>query len=185
MKRERVLVSRIDVHSISLVVLAAVVFFTFFSANVMRSPLASAETRFVEKSVQGLNIVPASCPSNPHVVGECDPPVVTASTNDPRGWLDGATCDAVGWAQDLDVPDAPITVHFYIDGPVTPGFATFAGQAIANQSRSDLCSAIGSCNHAFTFAVPAAFRDGASHTIYAYGINNVAGGNNTLLSGSP
>lgn len=36
-----------------------------------REPVASAETRFVEHSTSGLQIVPASCPSNPHSAGEC------------------------------------------------------------------------------------------------------------------
>lgn len=36
-----------------------------------REPLASAETRFADTSSRGLQIVPASCPSDPHYTGEC------------------------------------------------------------------------------------------------------------------
>lgn len=48
-----------------------------------REPTASAETRFVELSASGLQIVPASCPSSPHVADECsppDPPIPAPST---------------------------------------------------------------------------------------------------------
>jgi len=38
-----------------------------------RSGISSAETRFVEKNQLGLQIVPASCPSNPHSARECSP----------------------------------------------------------------------------------------------------------------
>ncbi len=40
-------------------------------AGSVRAPIASSETRFVEYSKSGLQIVPASCPSNPHYSGEC------------------------------------------------------------------------------------------------------------------
>lgn len=36
-----------------------------------RAPIASSETRFVEHSAEGLQIIPASCPSNPHFWGDC------------------------------------------------------------------------------------------------------------------
>lgn len=39
-----------------------------------RATFSSAETRFVETSANGMRIVPASCPSNPHSSGECTPP---------------------------------------------------------------------------------------------------------------
>src|ERR1043166_6876380 len=70
----------------------------------------------------------------------------------PRGYLDDANCDAgaVGWAQDLDVPDAPIAVHVYIDGEAGSGAHGFPTTA-ANH-RDDLCAAIGSC----AAALPAA-----------------------------
>lgn len=47
-------------------------------------PFASVETGFTDSSIAGLQIVPASCPSNPHTFGECSggggmpPPTCTA-----------------------------------------------------------------------------------------------------------
>ncbi len=41
------------------------------SAGGNRDALASSETRFVEHSANGMQIVPASCPSSPHYAGEC------------------------------------------------------------------------------------------------------------------
>jgi len=42
-----------------------------FLAGSPRAPIASSETRFVEYSESGLQIVPASCPSSPHYSGHC------------------------------------------------------------------------------------------------------------------
>ncbi len=42
-----------------------------YGGSIERAPLASAETQFVERTAQGLQIVPASCPSSPHYRGEC------------------------------------------------------------------------------------------------------------------
>jgi hypothetical protein len=36
-----------------------------------RAPITSSETRFTETSASGMQIVPASCPSDPHYEGEC------------------------------------------------------------------------------------------------------------------
>src|SRR6202171_5057663 len=44
--------------------------YTLFKSQ-ERTPLSSAETRFVETSPSGMQIVPASCPSQPHYTGEC------------------------------------------------------------------------------------------------------------------
>lgn len=51
---------------------AALIAGAFLYGNAdIRKPLSSAETRFVETSPSGLQIVPASCPSNPHDGGSC------------------------------------------------------------------------------------------------------------------
>jgi hypothetical protein len=47
------------------------VLFAMFNFTDSRTPMASSETRFVEFSEGGLQIVPASCPSNPHTDNEC------------------------------------------------------------------------------------------------------------------
>ena len=43
------------------------------------APLASSETNFVEHTAQSLNIVPASCPSDPHYAGGCTPVCVPSN----------------------------------------------------------------------------------------------------------
>ena len=101
----------------------------------------------------------------------------------PRGALDAADCNTIdGWSQDEDTPDWATEVHFYFDGPFTIG----GGSATANVYRPDLCSAISSCNHGFSFVVPAQFKDGRQHTVYAYGIDTtIENTNNAGLPGNP
>lgn len=100
----------------------------------------------------------------------------------PRGWLDAADCNAVaGWSQDEDTPAQANDVHLYFDGPAGQGH----GIAIkAGNSRQDLCTAIGSCDHGFSLRTPASLLDGKEHPVFAYGIDT-GGPNNALLAGSP
>lgn len=102
----------------------------------------------------------------------------------PHGYLDGVSCDVIhGWAQDPDVPTHAIDVHVYIGGPAgTHGAVEL--RLHADQRRADLCTAIGSCNHAFSVHPPLEFFDGHDHPVYAYGIDS-AGGANALLTHSP
>ena len=102
----------------------------------------------------------------------------------PRGYLDAADCSSVrGWAQDPDVPSAAIKVHLYFDGG--PGQKGASGYSVAaNQHRADLCAAIKSCKHGFSFKLPAKFLDGKAHKVRAYGIDS-KGGPNPELKGSP
>lgn len=101
----------------------------------------------------------------------------------PRGWLDAAGCDVVaGWAQDLDEPDTPISVHLYFGGPTGSGAPSVATPA--NIHRDDLCSALGSCAHGFAYKSPLSLFDGQPHPVYAYGIS-VGGGDNAMLNASP
>jgi hypothetical protein len=84
----------------------------------------------------------------------------------PRGYLDGATCDAItGWAQDEDRPDEVIAVRLSFDDGAR------SIDAPADQSRDDLCDAIGSCAHGFSVGVPNAVRDGLPHTVQAFGLD--------------
>lgn len=65
--------------------LAAFALFAMFLSADTRAPIASTETRFVEYSSGGLQIVPASCESTPpyeHYSGEC-----TTSTTCPSGQI--------------------------------------------------------------------------------------------------
>lgn len=100
------------------------------------------------------------------------------SNRAPVGYLDHAGCDVLaGWSMDPDQPDTVIDVHLYIGGPGSgaPGFPVHAGI-----HRDDLCAAIGSCNHGYSFPTPASFLDGADHAVFAYGIDAM-GGDNPLL----
>jgi lysozyme len=101
----------------------------------------------------------------------------------PHGYLDVADCSGVhGWAQDPKDPGAAIQVHVYLGGPAgsgAPGIPMTAGD-----ERDDLCSVIGSCNHAYNLAPPYSLVDGQPHEIHAYGIDP-AGGVNPELTNSP
>jgi hypothetical protein len=103
----------------------------------------------------------------------------------PRGYLDGADCTTVtGWTQDTDVPTQSIFADVYFNG--SAGSAGATGIRLdADVARSDLCTAIGSCDHGFSMSTPRSTFDGASHDVYAYGINPTSGGANTLLTNSP
>jgi uncharacterized protein (TIGR03382 family) len=99
----------------------------------------------------------------------------------PKGYLDGATCDALhGWAQDPNAAATAIGVNLYFDGPKGLGPLTTK----ADVHRDDLCKAIGSCDHGFDVAVPVGLMDGAPHTVYAYGVDS-AGKTTSLLSDAP
>lgn len=115
------------------------------------------------------------------VVGLISRPV---SAVQPVGYLDNAGCDVIaGWSQDPDIPDAPIDVHVYFNGPAgTPGAPAIATHADVH--RDDLCAAIGSCAHGYYVASPFSLHDGAPHNVYAYAIDN-AGEGNPLLGNSP
>ena len=96
----------------------------------------------------------------------------------PRGYLDGVSCEAItGWAQDEDRPDEVIGVRLSFDGARDL-------DASADQSRDDLCDAIGSCAHGFAVPVPAALRDGQPHSVQAFGLD-AEGIFTQALSGDP
>lgn len=90
---------------------------------------------------------------------------------------------ALGWACDQNNWNAPLQIHFYLDGPA--GNGTFAGQTTADLPRPELTGVCGgTSHHGFQFTLPASLRDGRNHTLYAYAIN-YGGGTNALLSNSP
>lgn len=98
----------------------------------------------------------------------------------PEGYLDSASCDNIaGWTRDANTTN-PINVHFYADGTSDTG--TFVGTTLANEYRGDL--PFDDNYHGFVVATPEVLKDGNSHTIYAYGIDD-QGGTNPLLSNSP
>lgn len=115
--------------------------------------------------------------------GDCvQPPEPTNSA--PRGYLDSADCQQIaGWAQDPDAANAAIKVEVLVDGSATDAGARKLSVQ-ANDERSDLCTAIGSCNHGYAMATPTSLRDGQPHTLRAYGLDSATGAA-TELAGSP
>jgi GH25 family lysozyme M1 (1,4-beta-N-acetylmuramidase) len=98
----------------------------------------------------------------------------------PRGALDAADCTKIaGWAQDQDTPTQAISVDLHFDG--APGSNAPAERVTAGDNRSDLCAAIGSCNHGFSVPPPRALRDGKAHTVHAYGIDSSTTGQNAEI----
>ena len=102
----------------------------------------------------------------------------------PTGELTKADCKMVsGWAQDPDEKTKSIEVHLYVDG--TPGQAGVTQHKLkADKYDAKLCTSLGSCNHAFTWTVPASLKDGKQHTFRAYGVDT-KGGQNPELTNSP
>ncbi len=98
-----------------------------------------------------------------------------------RGAVDSTACEGLaGWAQDPDSPDAPVKVVLDFDAPTgQPNSGSM--ELIASDKRSDLCTAIGSCNHGFSIQVPVGLRDGKAHQVFAYGLDTLNGAA-TLLS---
>jgi lysozyme len=104
----------------------------------------------------------------------------------PRGSLDSAACTTIaGWAQDPNTPDAPAFVDLYFDGPAGSSTVTASMRVAADGHRDDLCSALGSCDHAFSVPTPAALKDGRAHQVWAYAISTVGGSSNPLLGAAP
>lgn len=87
--------------------------------------------------------------------------------------------EAIGWSKDTDLPNEPIIIHFYLDGPSGQG-GTFIGETLANLPRTDP----NQNGHGFNYFIPAQYRDGNTHSLYAYGLDQT-GGQHSLLTGSP
>jgi hypothetical protein len=110
---------------------------------------------------------------------------VPPSPDVPKGYLDSATCTSVaGWAQDPAVATTSISTDVYYDGPAG-GSGVTGIRIAADIDRTDLCKAIGSCNHGFSMPTPRSLMDGKAHAVYAYGIDHTPGGTNGLLTNSP
>ncbi|HTJ83986.1 MAG TPA: M23 family metallopeptidase [Polyangiaceae bacterium] len=88
--------------------------------------------------------------------------------NPPEGSLDEASCESIrGWAASLDDTSVPIEARLYFDGEAGDG-KTVGHPILADESRDDLCSALGSCDHAFEVGVPLSLLDGTEHSVKAY-----------------
>ncbi len=102
----------------------------------------------------------------------------------PKGTVEGVDCGLVrGWAQDPDTKTTSINVQIYFNGG--PGQVGAVGyNVVANVTRSDLTSLLGSANHGFSMPVPSKMKDGKAHVVHVYGVDS-AGGTNPELTGSP
>jgi MYXO-CTERM domain-containing protein len=91
------------------------------------------------------------------------PPPVPAA-----GALESVTCEGmVGFAQSPATPDDPIDVRFTFDGAA--GEPDVVGYPfLADLERDDLCTTLGSCNHAFDVPPPLSLFDGLEHQVHAY-----------------
>lgn len=69
---------------------------SFVSAQ-YRPAIASSETRFSEHTAHGLQVVPASCPSNPHYVGQCNPFDSNCSLSVGHSVVTSGTPTTVSW----------------------------------------------------------------------------------------
>lgn len=127
-------------------------------------------------------IVPAPVYAVTPVPGFFDP--AQAEADYPTGWLDSVDCSTIaGWAFDGNNPNVSIDVHFYAGAPAGQG-GTLVGGVTANSTRADINTLFGvSGNHGFSLKTPDSLKDGASHRIYAYGIDS-NGGQNTSLGGN-
>jgi GH25 family lysozyme M1 (1,4-beta-N-acetylmuramidase) len=103
----------------------------------------------------------------------------------PKGSLDEVSCDRIrGWAQDPDAKTTAIDVHLYFDSK--PGDATPISRSIhAGTDRADLCTPLGSCNHAFERGTPLSLLDGKPHVVHAFAIDSGGKGPNPEIDGSP
>ncbi len=100
---------------------------------------------------------------------------INVATNATAGSVDVANCTHIaGWAWDPDQPNTPIVVQIANNG-------VYYNSYNANGFRSDLP---GNHAHAFDIPTPAAFKDGAHHSINVYGID-LNGDANSLITGSP
>jgi MYXO-CTERM domain-containing protein len=102
----------------------------------------------------------------------------------PAGSLEGADCAKVtGWSQDPNAPDGPVDVTLTFDGlPGNPDATSVT--VTADETRDDLCAALGSCDHGFSASVPSSLLDGEEHVVHAFAADTATG---TLaeLAGSP
>ncbi len=100
------------------------------------------------------------------------------------GALDEVSCDGIrGWSAALDALDAPVEALLYFDG--APGEGQAIGYPVlADQTRDDLCGAIGSCEHGFSTGLPLSLLDATEHAVRAFGTRGLAG-DQVELDGSP
>ena len=113
---------------------------------------------------------------------------INLTTHKFLGYLDTASCSNIaGWSYDTDDPTHSIQVSLFRDGAMGAG-GVFVGSYAADVIRPDVNA---SYNYGFSIPTPVSLKDGASHTIYIYGVNqNLVGslflvGTTTVQCSSP
>src|SRR3989344_7766853 len=99
----------------------------------------SSEVQFTDASPQGLAIVPASCPSDPHYTGECDPEegISKCSISNSKGTIDKGERVRISWLWSpiTDPPQfAPVT---YIAGSILPDIGAVGITGARNVTPSE------------------------------------------------
>lgn len=95
---------------------------------------------------------------------------ITTSTTAIQGNLDGFFTAAngayiAGWVYDPDWPERNVEVQLYIKAQGTSGLGTFVRAALANLSRPDVNSAIGTIgNQGFAVPIPTSYLNGQTFT---------------------
>ncbi len=99
-------------------------------------------------------------------------PLVAQAAQSPIGYTDFANCDRIaGWAFDPDTSSAQTAIHIYQDNPAGSGIFLGAGETTAERPDVNAAFSI-TGNHGFNIPMPESAKDGKSHSLYVYGIDN-------------
>lgn len=104
----------------------------------------------------------------------------------PYGNHDSASCTNItGWACDGNNYQSSVEVKLYADAP--KGEGRYLGAVIADTIRESAVAAEcgGVNNHGFNFNTPESIKDGTTHRIYAYAVDDQDKSVNSRLSSSP
>jgi len=126
----------------------------------------------------GTTPAPTPTPPSPPAPQDPPPPPPPTTNQAPLGWLQTADCGGItGWAQDPDGANATVDVRIRIDqgAPIV---------IRANESRPELCTQLGSCQHGYRLILPVQYRDGKQHTVQAEALD-LGTGPAALLKGNP
>ncbi len=98
------------------------------------------------------------------------------------GELESAGCNGIkGWAHSAQAGQTALKVLLTFDkGKLSESTRAFT----SGTYRSDLCAALGSCEHGFELEVPAEYLDGAPHSVHAFAIDPGTS-QQVALAGSP
>jgi hypothetical protein len=113
---------RTQFYTVALLLLAAL-FVAGLAGTRTHVPFSSAEVQFTDASAHGMQIVPASCPSSPHYVGECSGvcPAGYSGTPPLCSLITGGGGPGGGGPPGMNCPngayDYPYCTHFTVNCP--------------------------------------------------------------------